>query len=454
MYKAIFENSKVGMIVFENDGSVNLVNKEAEKLLGYSQNELKAGIEWESIFLNKESVDWLLNYENKDKKELDGVYETDLRNKGGEVRTVLFQTGIIPIHDNNFISLVDITARKRVERKIKHKSYHDQLTGVCNRAYYEKMLYDLDREENLPISIIICDNNGLKLINDIFGHDKGDELIKKAADVLQHSVREDDIVARWGGDEFGIILSNTPYKGAERVIRRINEKCKEFSFNPISLSIALGAATKTTVDQSRDNVVARAESRMYDNKLETKKNIEKSMIISLEGALLALGDETREHMKRIERIVLKLGKALNLTHEYLDDLTLLARFHDIGKLVIPEKILMKSEPLIEEEWEQVKKHCEIGYRLATNFKELTPCANNILHHHEWWDGTGYPDGLKKNEIPLLARIINIADAYDVMTNGKPYQKFISHQEAIKNLKRGAGRQFDPYLVNKFIEVFG
>ena len=147
-----------------------------------------------------------------------------------------------------------------------------------------------------------------------------------------------------------------------------------------------------------------------------------------------------------------LGKEINLASVELDKLSLLSYLHDIGKVAVSEKILKKKEKLNKEEWEEIKKHSETGYRIAVSTDEFSHIAKEILNHHERWDGSGYPEGLKGDEIPLLSRILAVVDAYDIMLNGRPYKNKKSVEDALLELKNNAGSQFDPELVEKFVEI--
>jgi HD-GYP domain-containing protein (c-di-GMP phosphodiesterase class II) len=161
--------------------------------------------------------------------------------------------------------------------------------------------------------------------------------------------------------------------------------------------------------------------------------------------------ETGQHTQRLRRLVMELGHAIGLTESQLDELSLLAALHDIGKIGIPDDILMKPGPLSAKEWKVMLKHAEIGFRIAQSFHALAHISDAILAHHERWDGTGYPQGLKSDRIPLIARILSIVDAYDVMTHGRSYQKPVSPGQALEELRAKAGTQFDPELVKIFVD---
>ncbi|MDD3897935.1 MAG: diguanylate cyclase [Syntrophomonadaceae bacterium] len=347
-------------------------------------------------------------------------------------------------------SLRNITRQKQDEERIRYLSYHDKLTGLYNRAFFEEEFKRLDTERQLPLSIIIGDVNGLKLINDAFGHHDGDELLTSVASLLKQACREEDIIARWGGDEFAILLPQTCEEDALKLYKRIKNSCRQAGSYPLQISISLGVATKEYNWQNTLDILKEAEDRMYRNKLLEHKSNRSTFITSLEKTLWMKSHETREHTSRLRRMVIQLGQALALPENELDNLILLASLHDIGKIAIPSSILDKPTRLTPEEWEIIKKHPEIGYRIALSSPDLSPIAESILMHHERWDGSGYLLGEKGPDIPLNARILAIADAYDVMVNGRPYQKSMSHQEALEEIARCAGTQFDPHLAEIFI----
>lgn len=341
--------------------------------------------------------------------------------------------------------------RKKFEEKILFLSYHDQLTGLYNRRFMEEEIRRLDTPRQLPVSVIVGDVNGLKLTNDVFGHRAADLLLKKAAEIIKESCRREDIIARWGGDEFVILLPRTDMKAAEEIVRRSKNKCALDSEGPVQVSIALGYATKNKAEENIWQVLKEAEEWMYRHKLLQSKGYRNAVISFLKATLFEKSMETEEHAERLREISLKIAKGLGLSAKQMDELELLAVLHDIGKVAIKESILLKPGPLTEKEWEEMKKHPEIGCRIAQNTPELAFIAEYILCHHERWDGRGYPSGLKGEEIPLLSRILAVADAFDAMTNDRPYRKAISREEALVELERNAGTQFDPEVVSAFIE---
>lgn len=345
----------------------------------------------------------------------------------------------------------DIAERRQVEEKLRYISYHDCLTGLYNRDYYDEHLRKMDNEENLPLSIVMGDLNGLKLINDTFGHHAGDRLIIKAAKILQEYCRPQDVLCRWGGDEFLILQPNTEKDDSVEICEKILERCKQEQ-ESFAISISLGVATKEKPLTDIQDVIKEAEDRMYRSKLLESVNTRYTLVSSLQSLLEEKTEETIGHAQRMREYALAIGNELGLKKNELDALALLTSLHDIGKIAIPDNIVMKLDILSPEEWEIMKKHSEIGYRIAASAPEISQIAEEILYHHERYDGTGYPSGLKGEEIPLLSRILAIADSYDVMTHGRPYKKALTQGQAAAELIRCSGTHFDPGLVEIFLRV--
>jgi diguanylate cyclase (GGDEF)-like protein len=341
---------------------------------------------------------------------------------------------------------------EQAQQKIKYLGFHDNLTGLYNRSFFNVELKRLEHTRFLPVAIITGDVNGLKLINDAFGLEAGDNVLKKIAEILIESCRKEDIIARVSGNEFAMILPSTSYADAMQISARIKDRIKSDSVENIHPSISLGIAAKNEKEEKIGDVFKQATDNMYKAKLLESKSFRSSIIASLIKTLSEGTAETEEHSQRLKKYSLLIGKKMSLNESQLDDLALISVLHDIGKTAIPENILNKKGSLNAQEWEKMKEHSEIGYRIASSLPELASVSDAILYHHEHWDGTGYPHGLKGSRIPLLARIISIVDAFDAMTNDRVYSKAMPLEDAIMELDINAGKQFDPILVKMFLHI--
>lgn len=351
--------------------------------------------------------------------------------------------------------IIDITDRKKREDEITYLHYHDVLTGLYNRIFFEKEKVRLDSEGQYPLSVIIGDINGLKLINNTIGYSGGDKLIVTIATILKTCCREADILARTGGNEFGILLPKTGAEAADKIIKKIGDACEQYKKDSKEeayyISISTGVATKMNADELLSDIIKDADDSMYRHKLLQNRSLHSSIIASMKSTLYEKDQKTEEHAQRLIALSKTIGQSMNLTDKQLNELELLSTLHDIGKIGISDGILNKPGKLSDEEWVEMRKHPEIGYRIAMATPELSQIADYILSHHERWDGTGYPQGLKGKEIPLLSRILAVADSYDAMTTDRPYRKALTEETAIGEIKKCSGTQFDPEIADLFLK---
>jgi diguanylate cyclase (GGDEF)-like protein/PAS domain S-box-containing protein len=455
-YRLIFERSPFGVLHYDSNGVITDCNDQFVKIIGSSHQAL--------VGLN------MLNLPDQNivsavQKSLQGEtasYEDDYRSVTA-VKTTPVRAIFAPIESaeasyskaEGGIGIVeDISQRKLAEEKIRHMSFHDQLTDLYNRYYLEEEFKRLDTERQLPLSIIIADVNGLKLINDTYGHLTGDQLLCKAAEIIRKNSRSEDIVARWGGDEFVILLPQTGALEAEIIRKRISAGCEKAYIEDFPVSLALGSATRTDSTKSVSALLKEAEDLMYEQKLIESRSTKSAVLGALLKTLAAKSYETETHTRNMQEIAVKIGRTLGLPDSEINRLILLITLHDIGKINIPEEILTKERPLTEEEWEIIKKHPETGHRIAMATEEFAHVAEDILSHHERYDGLGYPRKLKGDAIPLLARITAVADAFEVMSNGRPYRKAMTREEIIAEFKNCSGSHFDPELVEILLILLG
>ena len=350
----------------------------------------------------------------------------------------------------SLVTFMDITDRKKAENELLYLSYHDHLTGLYNRRYFEQELKNLDTPENLPLSIIMFDVNGLKLVNDSFGHDLGDALLKKSAEAIKKACREDDIAARIGGDEFVVLLPKTAASEALQISNYIKELASNEKVANMELSISHGYDTKKTDNQSIIEIIANAENHMYRHKLYERSSIRSKITDLIMNTLFEKSGREAAHSNRVSIICQSISSKLNMGKDAVNKMKIAGLIHDIGKIGVDERILNKPGSLTAEERGFIERHPEIGWRLLSSTDEFSELAKYVLSHHENWDGTGYPNGLKGETIPLEARIISVADTYDAMTSERSYRKKMSRDEAVKELIRCSGTQFDPMVVDVFI----
>jgi len=346
----------------------------------------------------------------------------------------------------------DVTERKQYEKSILYLSYRDPLTNLYNRRYFSEELSRLDQPQHYPLVLISGDINGLKLMNDAFGHDAGDLMLCTIADELIRVFKDDSKIARIGGDEFVILLPNTTLESAEKKIELLRNNLSKHQIYGTKISVSFGYSIKNN-ENPKINLLKNAEDDMYSHKLFEFSSHRNETIKAIIHALHEKNPREEEHSNRVSHICRAIGEKLNMKQDELNKLEAISHLHDIGKIAIDENILNKPGKLTDQEWEIIKKHPEIGYRIVLNSSDYADIADDILCHHERFDGKGYPRGLSGKNIPLRARIISLADAYDAMVSERPYRKPLTHQEAIKEIMFHRGTQFDPEIADHFVELF-
>ena len=457
-YRELIESIPIGIIELNREGIIENVNKSAIKILGCSKVDLfrRHFTDVEAIERgNLKSYFKLFDYAVNGAREIPNevIFKDD---KGNETH-IETRYNLVKKDSkvkNIQILLEDITDRKKINEELEFLRFHDQLTKIFNRSFMDQEIKRLDVKRKLPISIIMGDVNGLKLVNDAFGHDEGDRLLCMIADIFKKSCRKEDIIARYGEDEFLVLLPNTDEETASRVEKRVMDLCKKISRDHFHFVMSLGKATKTDPDKKFEEVLTEARDLLYMNKLTGGKSVPGNAVTALVDSLLGKGYETKEHVRRVEKMAEDIAKTMQLPKSQADELMLLASLHDLGKVAIPDEILKEKKNLTEEDWEIIKSYPEIGYNIAKQSFKFSHIADYILSHHERWDGGGYPRQLKGEDIPLLSRIMAILDAYDVMRSGRFYKNTKGKQDAIKELRNCSGSQFDPELVEVFIGIIG
>jgi len=449
LYHLLADKASDAMLFIDLEGQILEINHAAIVLYGYSFEEFL-----HMKFLDLSTLDHsLLTLEQTQKtQEMKDFYETVHYTKNHTPIQVEVSASRMMLEDHLVLLCIvrDITARKKAEENFLYMSYHDLLTGLYNRRFFEEEIKRLDIQHNLPLSVIMCDINGLKIINDSFGHLVGDEFLRITADIMQRACRNEDICCRLGGDEFAIILSKTDSAASQELINRINKSALDYKITKPGFSISLGYDTKTNAEQAISEVQINAENDLFRNKLYERSSLRSHTIDIIMNTLFAKSSRELTHSQRVSDICQVLAAKMSLGADDIGQIRIAGLVHDIGKIGIDEVILNKAGRLTPEEMDQVKKHPEIGWRILSSVNEFSEVANTIIAHHERWNGSGYPNGLKGEEIPLQARIIAIADAYDVMTSERSYRRRLSVEETVEELKRCSGSDFDSKIIDVFI----
>ena len=433
--KMILEYMGTPMILFDYEGYVADSNKDMRDLFPVLNNR-EHGISMIDFIqigafreLQNTSTDQVFEWENP-KETGPRVYHCDfscLRDERGHC-----------------IGNLLILKSKEVER--------DMLTHLYSRNSFYSSLEKAVSSGSYPVTVVVCNTNGIGLVNDVYGWARGNKMLKKAADLLREHLPGEAVLARLEDGDMAAGLIEAEQEYAIRLFENIREQYRQDNDTGINTDLEYGIAVIRDGSKSIEEAVREAGQSMRTKKLMNQSSRKSSLLDSLTQTLTESDYETEEHVERTKEMATRLGRALNLSDVELGKLALLAVLHDIGKIAIPHTILCKPGKLTDAEWEIMKTHTEKGYRIASASKELHPIGEFILHHHERWDGGGYPGGLAKEEIPLLSRIITVVDSHDVMVHDRPYHKAMSHEAAVEELRRCSGAQFDPHLVDVFLEV--
>ena len=455
-FTKLLKYSNVPIVIWNADMEITFFNKAFERILGYGAQEIFSdGFKIISKMKNKKE---LINYVRQASKGkvLKNV-EVGINTKDGNKKWILWNTSNIKDQDNETIIAtiaqgVDITKRKISQERNEYLNIHDQLTGLYNRTYYQRKIEELSDARYLPLTVVFADINGLKIANDAFGYSTGDKLLCLAADILKSQFREEDIIVRMGGDEFIVLMPNADKKYAEVVVDKIREDLVKVKVETIQLSLSFGIETKKTGEDIFSDVIKKAENHMHRLKLYEGPSIRGKTLYAILNTLHEKNKREELHSRRVSRLCEEMGCILNMPENDINDLITVGLLHDIGKVAVNDSILNKKDPLTRDEWEKMKQHPEIGFRIVSEVNDVADLAESILYHHERWDGKGYPRGLKGKEIPVMSRVIAVADAYDAMTSNRPYRNKISDQDARKEIFANAGKQFDPEIVRAFMKI--
>lgn len=365
---------------------------------------------------------------------------------------ILCNDKIITLLEIYMNSLTEAIIRRIRENEVEQLIYLDSLTDLSNRRYFNMQIEKLmESTDYLPISLIVADINGLKLVNDSFGHTQGDQIIKLAVNIILSEKRENDILCRWGGDEFVAVLPNTNKEEVKKIIKNITEKASNTYLNFIPISISIASSTSYKIPFDFETMFKDAEDQMYKVKTIESASIKRKIINSVLDTLYCRSNYEKSHSKRVSELCAQIAYAFSFDDNAVRLIRAVGLYHDIGKITIHDKILNKPGPLTNDEYNEMKRHSDIGYRILSSVNEMSDIADFILKHHERIDGKGYPYGIKGDEIPIITKILSVAEAYDTMSYDTIYKKAMSQDEIIEELIKNSCTQFDPTIVRTLVE---
>lgn len=450
-YRTLIQQMQLGMALYEgkpyspvddyvlqevNDSHGELMALRGKDIIGKSLGTIFPGMKEENRRKLQETAD------SGDPIRFDSFQEKS----GKFYETIAFR----PREGQLAVIINDTTKRVESEKKLQYMADHDLLTDLFNRHYFDYMLKKTDSPDNLPITYIVGDINGIKLVNDSFGYATGDEMIRQVADAFRQSCPDEDVF-RLGGDEFAVLMTGKGEQEVKDRIERIKSTISQIRVGALDVSVSFGYRIKSRPEESMAEVIKNAEDAMYSRKTYESPGVRGKTIEAIVTTLHEKNKREEEHSRRVSELCEKIGRAMELSEDDVKQLRMVGLLHDIGKIGIPETVLNKEGSLAPEERLEIQKHPEIGYRILSTVNSLSELAEYVLAHHERLDGKGYPKGLSGDEIPLKACIIGVADAYDAMISYRTYRKSLTREEAIEELLRCSGTQFHPECVRALIE---
>lgn len=382
----------------------------------------------------------------------------------GLVLSGILAEGIIVFHKSQLMFSISsqypshITQLRLDSERMAYLASHDMLTGLYNRVWLDRYLNGpafpgTEKSVINPAadySIVIVDINNLRMLNNNFGLETGNRCLNHLASLLKELTESDHKLVRYGGDEFVIIMPDATPAQINQFLARLNKAVIEYSDYPLQISWSSASADEAI--NSGDSVLTLAEDRLITSKLLDQNSSLSSSLTAILSIMHERNKDTEEHMTRMQNLAIALARKALFPEKQYSELRLLARLHDIGKLVLSDSILMKNGPLNDSEWELVRQHPSIGARIVEMIPNLRQLSPAILSHHERWDGKGYPNQLKGEQIPLSARIISLVDSWDAMTNDRSYRKALSFDQAYQEIRGNSGKQFDPILCTLFQDI--
>lgn len=358
----------------------------------------------------------------------------------------------------------DMTNVTKLKEKMENSIYSDELTGLNNNVYFNEKIKTLNTSSDLPISVIMLDIDGLKVINDSLGHKMGDKLICKVSECMNKSCRDTDVVARLGGDEFAIILPKASEENCKKVIDRIENNIKKSNLDGLPIYISCGFKTKNKLEEDLMKLLEKADSEMYTKKVALKEYKRSELVKSMLNILFEVLPNEKYHVNKVAEISYKMAKKLKLDKKTCEKIKMEAYLHDIGKIGIDRELLEKVNYIEDLDWKDLVRHSEIGYSILNTSAKFRDYANIIYYHHEHVDGTGYPRKIKGDKIPFESKILCVADQIADQMHKKMLKKYGSdldicnidddevHTDIVDFLNENKNKMFDPNLADVAIKL--
>lgn len=459
-YRKIFEENFVGIEIYNKEGKLTAINNaclemfgidDKKEVLGFSLfNDPNIPEEEKQKIIKTGKTDFVIDFKFDlvEEKKLYKTNETGTKHLFVKIRKINFEQNEI----GYMVFVTDVTYIYNKEKELDYLANHDILTNLKNRYYFEKYLEKEINIKDYPITLIMGDIDGLKIINDSLGHTEGDRYIKEISKKLTKTFHSAECISRIGGDEFIIIYKNFDEEYIKTVIKKAVDEISTIHYDIVKPTVSFGYSILYNDDKDIYFAYKEAENKMYKTKLFKKASSRNDTLKSLLKVLEHRTHENAKHGRQIENLAVKIALKMGLSYQIIDEIRILSKLHDIGKIGIPDSILNKKDKLNEEEWKIMQTHSEIGFRIASSINQIHTIAKGILHIHEWWNGNGYPTGLEGEQIPIISRIVAVADAYDSMTSNRVYRTKLTKEQAVNLIISESGTHFDPIIVDYFVKV--
>ncbi len=444
-YQELFYSAPVAYFIIDNFATILESNHNANELFG---NVIAKKITKLLISTSKNDFYLFLHALFNDDKARTNV---SFMRYNGSIHMEVIGKKISSEKNRYLITCIDFEQHYKTLQEINTLSYKDYLTGLYNRRFFEKHLRQI-KGDLLPVSVISADVNGLKVLNDAFGHNKGDELLKETARIMLENTKRENIIARIGGDEFAVLCTNTSSEKCQAIIEQYKASFAKLKIDNITFSLSFGSATINSMVEDIDELINNAEKEMYQDKIKNEYLNSAEIVDSILNKLWDKHSSEEHHSKRVADYMKRMGEHLGFDDDRINIMRLAGLMHNIGKITNENTILSSSLRLSASNHGEIKKHPEVAYRILKSSSKYSKIAHIVLYHHEWENGKGYPKGLTGSDIPFFTKVLSVCEAFSAMTSDRPYRSAMTQADAIAELEASVNTQFDKDVVEKFVEM--